>query len=391
MTRVAFPAWFFAALLLSAAGCGSDSGTSKTTGASTACDDRVDSDCECDDGSTGTYICESKKISCDCSGDGEDDPTPPVTTAKADAGGKKPTTSKDAGGSSTTPPKADAKVPSSSTDAGNPTSGGNGDAGGGGGMVATPVGGPDPVIPDIKGDCPEFTTGTATIGGLAGISVTAGAKGNGTGSLVFYWHGTGSSSFESAMFPGTNEIVSGGGIVIAPSGSTGKGGDCSGTMTFSQGDFEVADLIVACAVKNHGIDPHRIYTTGCSAGGLQAGCMGAMRSNYIAAAVPNSGGEVVPIPFEDKAHIPSLMTMHGGSSDMVIVTFSETSKTADMVYSSAGGMVINCNHGGGHCGAPPDLYAAGWQFMKDHPFGIKTDPYASGLPASFPKYCMPFK
>ena len=28
-----------------------------------------------------------------------------------------------------------------------------------------------------------------------------------------------------------------------------------------------------------------------------------------------------------------------------------------------------------------------WQFMKDHPFGVTPEPYANGLPASFPSYC----
>lgn len=390
MTRVASPSWLFAALLLTAVGCGSSDSKSTDSSTAKACDDQVGEDCDCEDGSPSQYVCTAKELTCDC----EDPPPPTTTTTKADAG-KKPTSGTTGTGTTTKP---DAKVPTSTgtttkSDAGTSTTstGGGGDAGGGSTTPAMPVGGPDPVLPDIKGDCPEFTTGTATIGGLSGISVQAGAKGTGTGALVFYWHGTGSSSFEAGQFAGASEVVSGGGIVIAPSGSTGMGMDCSGTGTFYQSDFDVADLIVACAVKNHGIDPHRIYTTGCSAGGLQAGCMGALRSSYIAAVLPNSGGEVFPLQFQDKTHIPALMTMHGGSSDMVIVTFSETSKSADMAYSAAGGMVINCDHGMGHCGAPGDLQAAGWQFMKDHPFGIKTDPYASGLPASFPKYCMPFK
>lgn len=393
MIRVASPAWLCAALLVWAAGCGSsDDKATTSSAAKVPCDDRVGTDCECEDGSPSEYVCTSKVLTCDCE---YADPEP--ATPKADAG-KKPTTGT-TGGSTGVATKPDAKVPSTPTttksDGGGSTTTGpaaGGDAGAGGSTPpAMPVGGPDPVLPEAKGDCPEFVSGTATIGGLSGIQVQAGAKGNGTGSLVFYWHGTGSSSFESGQFAGTSEVVAGGGIVIAPSGSLGKGGDCSGTGTFYQSDFEVADLIVACAVKNHGIDPHRIYTTGCSAGGLQAGCMGSMRSSYIAAVLPNSGGEVFPQMVQDKTHMPALMTMHGGSSDMVIVTFSETSKTADMHYKGAGAMVINCDHGGGHCGAPADLQKAGWQFMKDHPFGIKTDPYASGLPASFPKYCMPFK
>jgi hypothetical protein len=48
---------------------------------------------------------------------------------------------------------------------------------------------------------------------------------------------------------------------------------------------------------------------------------------------------------------------------------------------------VDCNHGGGHCGAPANDIAAQWQFCKDHPFGVSPDPYASGLPSSFPSYC----
>jgi dienelactone hydrolase len=191
------------------------------------------------------------------------------------------------------------------------------------------------------------------------------------------------------MVPATvrQEILSAGGIIVSFQGSSGTGGDCSGTNTFSKGDFAIADLIAACAVQNHGIDPRRIYTTGCSAGGLQAGCMGAMRSSYIAASVPNSGGEVMQQAIQDPKHIPAVMTMHGGSSDVVLVSFATTSATYDKHMSSVGGFVINCNHGGGHCQAPQALYTAGWEFMKAHPFGVTPEPYSSGLPTTFPSYC----
>ena len=245
-----------------------------------------------------------------------------------------------------------------------------------------------PKLPEIAGECPDFRSGTATIGGLSGIALQVGAKKQGTGSLVFYWHGTGSTSGEAnRMLPAAvrAQILDQGGIIVSPSRSTGRGGDCSGTATFSKDDFKVADLIAACAVKNHGIDPRRIYTTGCSAGGLQAGCMATMRSSYIAAAVPNSGGIVFPQQIQDAKHIPALMTMHGSQADTVIVTFSQTSATLANQFARAGGDVINCNHGGGHCGASSALQTAGWKFMQDHPFGAK--PYASGIPSGFPSYC----
>jgi hypothetical protein len=251
----------------------------------------------------------------------------------------------------------------------------------------------EPTIPAVSGDCPDFKTGTASVGGLSGISMQVGAKKEGGGGpLVFYWHGTGSTAgeYSGSFGPGAlKDIMDQGGMLVSFSGSTGSGGDCSGTGTFSIDDFKIADTITACAVKNYGIDPHKIYTTGCSAGGLMAGCMGIQRSGYIAASAPNSGGITVGYgKIQDPAHMPAVMTMHGSAADMVIVTFSETSEAYDNYMMAAGSFVINCNHGGGHCGAPADLQASAWQFMKDHPFATSPSPYAaSGIPSTFPDYC----
>jgi predicted esterase len=275
-------------------------------------------------------------------------------------------------------------------------SGGKGGSGGSVGSGGTGSGGSagpgpvmtakDPVLPEITGECPEFRSGTIDVGGLSGIDMQVGPKGNGGGSIVFYWHGTGSSSFEAAQFGGTSEVLAAGGIIVAPSGSSGEGGDCSGTGTFSIGDMDAADQIAACAVRDYAIDPHRIYTTGCSAGGLQAACFAVLRSNYVAAAAPNSGGLTFPQAFQNPSHAPALMTMHGGDADMVIIYFRDSSKTADDAFKNAGGFVINCDHGGSHCGAPGDLQAAAWTFMNDHPFGVSPEPYTS-IPAGFPDYC----
>lgn len=247
--------------------------------------------------------------------------------------------------------------------------------------------GGEPTLPAVVGECPAFQNGNIMVAGHMGIALQAGEPNKG-GPVLFYWHGTGSSSAEGRSYNGNAEVVAAGGLVAAFNGSqsSGRGGDCSGTGAHNQADFEAADQIVACGKMMHGIDPRRIYATGCSAGGLQSGCMAQMRSSYMAAVAPNSGGVVFPMAWQD-GNKPAIFTMHGGSSDVVIVTFSETSASLDMSAKQHGSFVVNCDHGGGHCAAPQDLQRAGWQFMKDHPFGTTASPWASGLPAGTPDYC----
>jgi poly(3-hydroxybutyrate) depolymerase len=240
------------------------------------------------------------------------------------------------------------------------------------------------------GECPEFKNGTIMVGGHRNVMITAGEAGK-KGALLIYWHGTGSSAeYEVGRLPKAmvDDIVATGGILAGfnGSGSVGGKGDCSGTATHNMADFDAADQLVACAVTKHGIDPRRIYSGGCSAGGLQAGCMAMMRSSYLAAVAPNSGGIVTPQMWQDM-HSPAVMTMHGGAGDMVIVTFSQTSASFDMAAKAHGSFVINCDHQGGHCAAPDELKVAYWQFMKDHPFGIEKSPWQAGFPAGVPDYC----
>jgi hypothetical protein len=268
---------------------------------------------------------------------------------------------------------------------------GGGTAGGGAGTG--PTGGKDPIIPEVSGDCPMFMAGTS-IATVMGISATviAGTKADGTGSLVFYWYGTGGAGDVNFLPQAIkDEITAQGGIVFAQNQAMNTGGDCSGTGTFGIDDFKVSDQVVACAVKNYGINPRRIYATGCSAGGLQTGCMGIMRSNYIAAVAPNSGGVTIGYgKLQNPMHAPSAITMNGGAGDNVIVNFGNTSEGFDNYILKYGGFAVNCIHNSGHCGAPASVYASAWQFMKDHPFGVTPEPYASGLPSGFDPVCKIF-
>lgn len=277
------------------------------------------------------------------------------------------------------------------TAGGLPAGGGAAGAGDGGMLPPTSGGGTMPVIPEISGECPAMQNGTVMVAGHRGVQLTVGAA-NKMGALLFFWHGTGGSASQVSMVPASarNEIISSGGVIASFNGrdSSGSAGDCSGTRAHNIADFNAADQIVACAVKNHGIDPRRIYTTGCSAGGLQSGCMAQLRSNYIAASAPNSGGVTFNQRWQS-AGKPAIFTMHGGPQDMVGVAFSQTSATLDMSAKQHGSFVVNCNHGGGHCIAPSALYQAAWTFMKDHPYGADS-PWKNGIPAGVPDYCKIF-
>jgi len=269
------------------------------------------------------------------------------------------------------------------------TGGTNGGAAGSGPL---PPAANDPVIPQVEGDCPGFVNGPLNFMGLSG-QIVAGAKGSGDGALLFYWHGTVMNSGEYFMI-GANatRITSAGGVIVSIQGpASGEGGGmCSGTFIFGDGvTWDIVDQITACAVRDHNINPRRIYATGCSAGGLQSGCMASRRSSYVAAVATNSGGAVFFLPLQDPLRAPAAICAHGAPGvDVVAVDFSQTSRTFGNGLKAAGGFVVLCNHGGGHCGIPGNCYTAAFDFMFDHPFGTKPSPYASGgLPASFPSYC----
>ncbi len=251
-----------------------------------------------------------------------------------------------------------------------------------------------PIIPEPSAECPDLASGSQMIMGL-NTRILAGMPGETKGPLLLTWHGTGGSGdFALAQVPKSvqDDIVAKGGMIVAPSdnGQVREGQDVTFVLGvwYDTADLAFADLIVACAVKNHNIDPRQIYVTGCSAGGLMAGVMSLQRSSYVAAVAPNSGGTVAELPLQDPERVPAAMTMHGGMSDTVIVNFGDMSHNLQNILVPAGSaMVVECNHGLGHCRAPAELNEKAWAFLKAHPFGTKPSPYADGLPLDFPSYC----
>jgi poly(3-hydroxybutyrate) depolymerase len=273
--------------------------------------------------------------------------------------------------------------------------GGTGGAGGTAGSAGTGgtggAGGQAPVIPPINGACPAFVTGTVEVGGLAAIQFVAGPKAAGrTAPLVFYWHAEGSppSEFNSLVPAMRDGVVAAGGVLVSFPHTLG--GDPTGIQIWGAGDFPVMDQIVACAVANHNVDPRRIFTTGCSSGGMFAAALAASRSNYIAAAASNSGGWWAPdVPFQN-GYTPALMTIHGDPYYDSIGggAVAYNSARANQAFKARGGFVISCSHTGGKCqGAARD--SSVWEFFRAHPYGVAPDPWSS-LPSGFHSSCTIF-
>jgi hypothetical protein len=326
--------------------------------------------------------------------------TPPAEQAKAndgtdDASASSPTASGSSSGSSTTNPANGTGAGTTTPPAGGANrqaDGGGATANDGGVVGAGPATTVEPILPQVNGTCPTLTTGMVTISGIS-VQVWAGTKSDTPAPMIVYWHVTGGTSSEAVGGIGmpasvAQEITDEGGIIVSPQNSTMMGMN-TGNDVWYTGDFDIADQLVACAFQQYNLDPHRIYSEGGSAGALQAGTMLFQRSNYIAAVLPNSGGYTIGgMDLQNPKHVPAIMTMHGAQGvDMVIVDFSQQSLYEDGQVATLGGFAVDCNTGLGHVEAPDSLKLNGWQFLKDHPFGVSPEPYANGLPSTFPSTC----
>lgn len=241
-------------------------------------------------------------------------------------------------------------------------------------------------VPDAPDTCPTIADGELSVLGQQ-VKIWTGPAGK-KGPMVFYWHGTGGMPDEAllGLSAGLPEVRMNGGVVASFSTTTGSG-ENTGNGVWHVGDFEMADIIFACAVEQGLVDAARVYTAGCSAGGLQASVMLYARSSYLAAAMPNSGGSLREWELEDPAHVPALITTHGGPQDFVIISFPQATERLDRDVTAKGGFVVNCDHGGDHCASPDSVVRAQWQFLLAHPFGVEPEPYADALPDSFPDEC----
>jgi hypothetical protein len=211
-----------------------------------------------------------------------------------------------------------------------------------------------------------------------------------------FWYETGGSANDVTFQFGTAQIqavTAKGGMVASFAHSKGTGTNTGDAVWYTD-DFLTADQVVACAIQSLNIDTTRIYTTGASAGALQATWMSYARSGYIAAAATLSGGLTGAGGFyedpqpQDPTNIPAAMAVHGKTgTDVVVLDFAVASAAWEADVAKRGGFSMDCNTMQGHVSGPPQICPGIWQFFEDHPFKVKPQPYPP-IPAVFPSYCV---
>jgi len=233
----------------------------------------------------------------------------------------------------------------------------------------------------------------ATFAGQA-ATVWSGDPAKGPGPLLIYWFATGSNSMEptwAIQMPQIQRIVAAGGAVVAQVKTTSMGSN-TGDYVWYTGDAAIADEVVACGIQTQKINQRQIWTAGYSAGALQSVYMWYARSGYIAGAISYSGGDIGinKVALQDPSNLPVALASHGAAGqDVIVVDFNAGSHTWEKNNPTA--FIVDCDDGGNHLSTGPRTAMApqAIQMLFDHPFGMKPEPYASGLPSAWPMTCVP--
>jgi predicted esterase len=204
--------------------------------------------------------------------------------------------------------------------------------------------------------------------------------------LVFMFHGFGGTASEYLSPLMASTAKDAGVIMVVP-----QGGDLGGiegfdgfSPTITNADLALFDDMLTCVTDQFSIDADRIHATGMSNGGLFTGYLSATRSSVLASVAPLSGG--IRIATESDFGMPALITWGGPTDFAYEQDFDLLADEMIGIFQDAGSFVVTCEHTAGH------EYEGSWwawvfEFLLDHPATLTEEPYASGLPKSFPSWC----
>lgn len=217
--------------------------------------------------------------------------------------------------------------------------------------------------------------------------------------VVFLYHGLGGTApgvldhSDFAALQADHEF-----ILVAPEGANDPDGEQVFPVDWSSMgplyDMDNQDLVffddmLRCVGEVWDIDPQRVYVTGMSGGGLFSTFVGLNRSEVVAAAAPMSGGygQTLAWPSGDYHKVPYLVGW-GGETDIAVETdFHALAQALLAGLAAAGHQTVACNHDTGH-EWPAEMTAAIWAWLSAWTLDMTEDPFAAGLTADFPGYCV---
>lgn len=172
--------------------------------------------------------------------------------------------------------------------------------------------------------------------------------------VIFVWHYLGGSPEEILDWMGVSSLVKAGFVVVAPTsrGLRGSEWKLDGDPE-SNPDVAYFDAILAQLTAQYAADPHRIYATGFSAGGLFTSYLTMNRATKLAATAPFSGGVPSYAYTSPEANLPVMLSW--GGPDDTYGGFDFEAATEDFAGDLAddGHDVVMCAHTLGHY-LPPD-------------------------------------
>lgn len=201
---------------------------------------------------------------------------------------------------------------------------------------------------------------------------------------IFLFHGLTASAEamveSSAMDTFVDDL---GFILIAPRSHEDGAIEWDSSSAGDNPDLAFFDDLSACAIESLGADPARLYTTGLSAGSMEASYLGLYRSEVVAATASLSTGLLAPV--RQDAPPQPFLTAWGGAEDLAFdQNFEVLTQALNTELRALGHPVVTCNHGQEHYWRA-EFTPWVLEFLLAHALG---DALAfEALPDTFPDYC----
>lgn len=204
--------------------------------------------------------------------------------------------------------------------------------------------------------------------------------------VVFAWHWLGGNARQIVSTMDLERWADELGFVIVAPDSSGENpyewDFLSGPDGNADGLF--FDDLVACVYSTWNVDLANLHATGMSAGGLWTTWLTLYKADVLASTAPMSGGVTAYV--SPARPIPVLVTWGGPTDIYQGFSFDDASQTFSAGLQGDGHFVAECVHDGGHTiPAEAPEYIGTW--FADHPGFVEPDPYAEGLPGTFPDWC----